>query len=163
MPAEDVEQFITVPIEHMLDGIQEVESYESSSTIGESTIFVESATGTGEEVTKDIENEVLRLKSELPNVKDTFVMQASTNGGYEFFLDLTGAELSTMSSFATKVVKPQLEGLKEVREVLVSGKEEKEIQITLKSEQLATYGLTDEEIIPQIQQMNTNMSIGSLE
>ncbi|MFD2130835.1 efflux RND transporter permease subunit [Pseudogracilibacillus auburnensis] len=163
MPAEDVEQFITIPIEQSLDSMQDVNDYESTSSVGESVIAVNSETGKGEEVTKDIESQVHSITNDIHGVRDVFVMQASTSQSFEFFLDLSGGNLTEMSSFAKNVIQPRLESLSEVREVAVAGLEEKEIVITLKTEKLEDYGLSQDEIIPLIQQMNTNTSIGSFE
>lgn len=131
MSAEDVEQFITIPIENILDSEEEVESYESTSSSDNSVIVFELAEGASDDVTKNVENEVNALTNELHGINDVFVMQASTQGQYEFFMDISGSSLEEMSAYARDVVKPRLEALKEVNEVLVSGLEEKEIMITL--------------------------------
>src|SRR5699024_2804772 len=58
MPATDVEDMVSKPIENALDGIRGVESYESSSTIGNSTFFITMEQDQGEEVTKEIESTI---------------------------------------------------------------------------------------------------------
>lgn len=163
MPAEDVEQFVTIPIEHVLESMKGVDSYESTTSTNDTFFIVELDNDTSNEVSKDIENEINGLTNELYGVKNVTVMQASTQGQYEFFMDISGGTLKEMSDFALDVVKPRLEALKEVNEVAISGLEEKEIAITLKPKQLETYEITQEDIISTIELTNTNTSIGSFE
>lgn len=162
MPATDVEQFVTEPIEKAINGIKGVESYHSTSTVGNSTIFVDLEDANGSDITQEIESKVRGL-NDLHNVKDIFVMQASTDQPYEFFMDISGDNLKEMTDFAKKVVKPRLEELPEVREVALSGLEEKEIIIELKRDKLNDFQLSQEEVIGTIQQLDINESIGELE
>lgn len=163
MSAEDVEQLVTIPVEKKLNNIEEVNHYETTSTSTSSLFVIELVEGASDDVTKDIENEVNALTSELHGIDDVLVMQASTQGQYEFFMDISGGSLEEMSAHALDVVKPRLESLDEVNEVFISGLEEKEIMITLKPEKLANYDVTQEDIVAVIEQMNTNTSIGNLD
>ena len=162
MPAEDVEQFVTIPIENILDSMEDVHSYEATSSSDNSLFMVDLAAGNGDEVTKDIESKVKGLTNELHGMKDVFVMQASTQGQYEFFMDISGGSMEDMSAYALNVVKPRLESLKEVKEVLVAGTDEKEIIITLKPNKLAAFNLAQEDIVAAMEQMNMNAPIGTL-
>jgi len=162
MPAEDVEQFITIPVENILDNTEGVKNYEATSSSTNSLLIVELEGDDSDEVTKEIENEVNSLTNDVHGVNDVLVMQASTQGQYEMFMDISGDNMEEMSAYALDVVKPRLESLKEVNEVLVSGIEEKEIIITLKPKILAEYDLAQEDIVHVMEQMNTDTSIGSL-
>ena len=162
MPAEDVEQFITIPVESILDNIENINSYEATTSSNNSFFMVELAEGDGDEVTKNIESEVSGLTNDLHGINNVMVMQASTQGQYEFFMDISDGTLEEMSDYALNVVKPRIESLKEVNEVYISGIEEKEIIITLQPKKLAESDITQEDITTVIEQMNTNTSIGSL-
>ena len=162
MPAEDVEQFVTIPVEDILDNMEDVKNYEATSSSNNSLFIVDLADGVGDEATKEIESEVNGLTNELHGINDIMVMQASTQGQYEFFMDISGGSMEDMSAYALNVVKPRLESLKEVNEVSISGIEEKEIIITLKPKKLAEFDLAQEDIAAVIEQMNTNASLGSL-
>ncbi|MEI3604344.1 efflux RND transporter permease subunit [Pseudogracilibacillus sp. SE30717A] len=161
MPAEDVEQFVTIPVEQVLENTKGVDSYESTTSTNDTFFIVDLENDNSNAVSKEIENEINGLTNELYGVKNVTVMQASTQGQYEFFMDISGGTLKEMSDFASDIVKPRLEALKEVNEVAISGLEEKEITITLKPKQLETYEITQEDIISAIEQSNTNTSIGS--
>src|SRR5699024_6945153 len=109
MPATDVEDMVSKPIENALDGIRGVESYESSSTIGNSTFFITMEQDQGEEVTKEIESTIKGMQDQLHGVDDITVMQISTENQYEFNMDVSGDNMEEMSDFSTNVLKPRLE------------------------------------------------------
>ncbi|HLQ97730.1 MAG TPA: efflux RND transporter permease subunit [Candidatus Dormibacteraeota bacterium] len=163
MPATDVEKMVTQPVEKALDGMEGVESYESSSTIGNSTFFIMMEQDKGEEITKEIENTISGMQDQLHGVKDTYVMQVSTDQPYEFNMDVSGKDLQEMSDFSLNVLKPRLESLPEVREVALAGLEEKEIIVHLQNDKLNELGIGQEDILHSIQQMNVNESIGEFE
>lgn len=162
MPAEDVEQFVTIPVEKVLDGMQHVEHYESTSSTEDSVFMINIASGRGSEVTKDIETQVLGMKSELHGVNDILIMEASTEAQYDFFIDISGGNSNERTEYATTIIQPKLEALKEVREVHLTGLEEKEVSVTLKSDKLKDYNISQEDIVHVIQQMNMNLSLGNL-
>src|SRR5690625_2337114 len=93
MPAEDVEQFITIPIENILDSMESVTRYEATSSSNDSVFIVELDSGEDDNITKEIESEVNGLTNDLHSVNDVTVMQASTDGQYEFFMDISGGNL----------------------------------------------------------------------
>src|SRR5699024_7447474 len=93
MPAEDVEQFVTIPKEKALEKIDDVTSYETTSPTSSSLLVVHLSEGADDDVTKDIENEVNSLTNELNGINDVLVMQASTQGQYEFFMDISGGNM----------------------------------------------------------------------
>src|SRR5699024_5301697 len=162
MPATDVEEFITQPLETALDGVDGVKGYESTSSIGNSSTMITLEDGKGEKVTEDIETAVNNLKEEMHGVKDIQVMQAATDQPFEFHMDITGDDLEKTSKFAKDIVKPRLEALPEVREVDLTGLEEKEITIELKTDKLEKYGLEHDEVIQIIEQTNKNESLEEL-
>src|SRR5690625_4267554 len=163
MPAEDIEQVVTKPIEQMLDSIDEVEQYISTTTMNDSTIYVDLSGNDSSQVVTEIESKVNNMTSQIQAIEDVFVMQATTSGQYEFVLDISGENMEKMSTFAHDIVKERLESLKEVSEVLVTGAVEKEIIVTLNEKKLQQYDVTKEDIVQQMEQMNTNRSIGTLE
>jgi len=163
MPATDVENMVSKPIEHALDSINGVESYESSSTIGNSTFFITMEQDKGEEVTKEIESTIKGMQDQLHGVDDITVMQISTENQYEFNIDVSGDSMEEMSNFSTNVLKPRLESLPEVREVALAGLEENEITIQLDEDKLTELGLQQDDIIHSIDQTNINESLGEFE
>src|SRR5699024_1277743 len=76
---------------------------------------------------------------------------------------VSGESIQEMSDFSSNILKPRLESLPEVREVALTGLEEKEIIVKLKSEKLIGFGIQQEDVIHTIQQNNVNESIGEFE
>src|SRR5690625_125704 len=162
MPAENVEQFITVPVEQIISNTTHVNDYESTSANGDIQFYIDTDNGKGTEVTKEIENNLNQLKPELYGMKEVYVEQFSTSQQYEFILDISGGNLAEMSHFATEEVKPRLESLAEVSDVRLSGLEESEVHITLLTDQLAKYDISSHDILQRIEQLNHNMAHGRL-
>lgn len=132
MPAEDVEEMITEPIENKLDDIEGIKGYESTSTMTASTFYIDLKEENADDISQTIENEVNQLQSDLYGVRELMVMQATTNAPYELFLDVSGADSKEMDRFTNDIVKPRLEDLSEVRDVDVTGLNEYEVQIAPK-------------------------------
>src|SRR5699024_7335855 len=151
MTAEDVKQFVTIPIEQALDGIEGIKDVQSSSTTTGSSIMIEMDNKDADDITKEIESEVTRLKSDLYGVNDMMVMQATKSGEYEMFIDISGADGKEMSADALDVVKPRLEALPEVREIQITGLEENEVVIIPKEKKLNENGLSEQDIIDAIE------------
>lgn len=163
MPAEDIEQIVTEPVEQMLVTIEEVEDTFSTTTMHDSTIYVNLSGKESRQVVADIENKVTQITNQIDLVDDVLVMQAQTSGDYEFVLTISEADIDEMTSFANDIVKKRLEALKEVSEVMIAGAEEKEIVITLDEEKLKRYELSKDIVIQQIEQLNNPQTLGSLE
>ncbi|MGM8364925.1 efflux RND transporter permease subunit [Virgibacillus sp. W0181] len=162
MPAADVEQLITKPIEQSMDGVKGVESYHSSSTIGNSTFYIDMEKGKGANITKEVETAIQDLRNDLHGIEDIFVSQVSTDQPYEFVMDISGDSMEEVTALATQVIQPRLEALPEVREAFLAGLEEKEIIIELNADKLEDFGIQQEEVMHAIGQENTNETIGEL-
>src|SRR5690625_3721090 len=74
MPAEDVEQFVTIPAERVLENIKGVESYESTSSSSNSILIAEIASEKGDDITKEIESELNGLTNDFNGVNNVTVM-----------------------------------------------------------------------------------------
>ncbi|OLO39346.1 acriflavin resistance protein [Alkalihalophilus pseudofirmus] len=159
----DVEQQVTNPIEQVLSGIDGVESYESSSYIGQSSITIFIEEGRGDEVFKDVEAAVLPLQSQLSAVHQINAFQLSTNQPFDFFMAISNGNMDDMTQFANHVVKPRLEDLPAVREVKFEGLEENEIIVQFENDKIEEYSLVVNEIIPYIQQSNLITSLGEFQ
>ena len=161
MPAEDVEEMITEPIENKLDDIEGIKGYESTSTMTASTFYIDLKEENADDISQTIENEVNQLQSDLYGVRELMVMQATTNAPYELFLDVSGADSKEMDRFTNDIVKPRLEDLSEVREVDVTGLNEYEVQIAHKAKKLKEHELTNEDITNAIQQTDQSATLGT--
>ncbi|MFV8830409.1 efflux RND transporter permease subunit [Alkalihalobacterium sp. APHAB7] len=162
MTTLDVEQRVTTPIEQTLLGIDGVESFQSSSSVGNSTITIEIEEGRGEEVSNEVKSTLNGLKSQLDGVNDIHVFPYSMNGTYEFFMDISNGDQESMAIFAREVLEPRLEALSEVRDVDLVGMDQKEIIIELKQNKLEEFGLNAHQLMGIIQQSNSEVALGVL-
>ncbi|WP_026688809.1 efflux RND transporter permease subunit [Alteribacter aurantiacus] len=162
MPVLDVEERLTKPIEQVLSGTDGVESFQSSSSVGSSSFFVEIEEGRMKEVTRDLEANLSSLESQISGVNVIQVFPMSTDQGFEFYMEISGGSMEEMSEFARGVVKPRLEGLSSVREVQLSGLEETEYVIEFDRDALMENGLDMNQVVGALQQANVDMSLGEL-
>src|SRR5699024_12860763 len=102
MPAEDVEEMITEPIESKPDDIEGIKGYESTSTMTASTFYIELKEENADDISQTIENEVKQLQSDLYGGRERRVMQASTNGPYVLFVEFSGADTKETSRIKTE-------------------------------------------------------------
>ncbi|MEB1809504.1 MAG: efflux RND transporter permease subunit [Bacillaceae bacterium] len=162
MTTLDVEQRVTTPIEQTLLGIDGVEGFQSSSSVGNSTITIEIEEGRGEEVSNEVKSTLNGLKPQLDGVNEIHVFPYSMNGTYEFFMDISNGDKETMAIFAREVLEPRLEALPEVRDVDLVGMDQKEIIIELKHSKMEELGLNAQQIMGIIQQSNSEVALGVL-
>ncbi|TMW69890.1 efflux RND transporter permease subunit [Alteribacter natronophilus] len=162
MSVLDVEERVTAPIEQILAGTDGVEGYQSSTTAGNSSIFIEIEEGRTQEVTRELEGRVAALESSVSGLNFVHVMALSTNQDAEFFMEVSGGDLAEMTDFARNVVKPRLESLSSVREVVLSGIQESEFVIEFDNEALSDNGLELQQVTALMQQENTETTLGEL-
>ncbi|MCT8139292.1 efflux RND transporter permease subunit [Anaerobacillus sp. CMMVII] len=163
MSTLDVEQQVTKPIEQVLQNISGIKSITSSSAIGVSSISIQAEEGLGEEVFKEIEASMRGLETQLPGVNLISTQQFSTDQPYEFYMTITEGQLKEMSEFARNIVKPRLESLPEVRAVSLEGIEKSELIVELNLEKLQEAGVSHQQVIQTIQQLNVDTSVATLE
>lgn len=159
----DVERDITTPMEQEIEGIEGVERIDSTTTAGMSSIQVTFERNLGDELIGELETAVHSFAGNHTYVEDVFVGQFGADTGYDFFLDISGGEMKEMSAFAKDVLKPRLEELEEVGEVLLSGALEPSVNIAFNRDEMEKQGLTITQVTELIQQANSEAAIGKLE
>lgn len=162
MPVSEVEERVTGPLEDMLDQTDGVKSFQSSSMVGSSSVFVEIEEGRLNDVKGLIEAGSSSLESQINGVNFIHVTPMSTDQGYEFFMEISGGSMEEMSEFARNVVEPRIESLSSVRDVQLSGLEEKEYIIEFDLEKLNDNGLDITQTAGLLQQSNLDTTLGEL-
>ncbi|MGD6893788.1 efflux RND transporter permease subunit [Bacillus infantis] len=160
IPALDVEEKITFPIEEKIGGIEGINSFESTSSEGLSTIKVTFQEDHGDEAFNHLKEAMSEIQSELPMVNELETLRSTTSQFYEMFMDLHDGDISTMTAFAESTLKPRLEALPEVLKVRVVGQNEKSVEIKLNQEQMKRYNLEYNDIETILKQHNSNVSFG---
>lgn len=160
LPALDVEEKVTFPIEEKIGGIEGIQSFDSTSSEGQSTIEVTFQEDSGDEAYGQLKEAMSEIQRDLPMVSELETTRSTTAQFYEMFMDLHNGDLSTMTSFAENTLKPRLESLAEVLKVRVIGQNEKRVQINLDHELMNEYNLDYKDIENVLEQQNSNVSIG---
>lgn len=166
MAAEEVEKLVTFPVESAVNGATDVRRVRSSSTTGFSVVWVEFDWGTDIYKDRQIVSEKLAEVSEsLPPTcgKPTLGPQSSILGEV-FIIGLTSDKTSMqdLRTIADWTIRPRLLSLGGVAQVTVLGGDIKEYQILLSPEKMRHYGITLQEVMNAVQDMNRSSAGGVL-
>ena len=166
MAPEEVERFVTFPVEMALNGAADVRRVRSSSTTGFSVVWVEFDWGTDIYIARQIVSEKLASIGEnLPsNVgAPTLGPQASIMGEVMIVgLTSDSTSLRDLRTIADWTIRPRLLSTGGVAQVSVLGGEIKEYQILLNPKKMKHYGVSLRETLDAVENMNVNVSGGVL-
>lgn len=166
MAPEEVERLVTFPIETALNGATNVRRVRSSSAHGFSTVSVEFDWGTDIYIARQIVSEKLALLGdELPETagSPTLGPQSSILGEM-FIIGLTADETSMeeLRTIADWNIRPRLLSTGGVAQVAVMGGDIKEYQIQLRTGRMKHYGVSMDEVIDAVKDMNQNAPGGTI-
>lgn len=164
MSPTEVENLVTFPIETALNGSPGVRRVRSISSIGLSVVTVEFDWGTETLTARQIVSEKLQLarNSLPPDLPAPQMAPAASVMGEIMFIALTssvhgGAELKSTADW---VLRRRLLAVPGVAEVLTIGGDEKQYQVTLQPERLASYGITVDQVLQALRKTNENAAAG---
>jgi Cu/Ag efflux pump CusA len=133
LSSEEVEQYITVPMENnLLDGIMGVWNVRSQSTPGLSTVDLYFEPGTTTLHARQLVEERLTNSFSLPAVnKPPLLIQPLSSTSRALLIGLNSTELDPieLSYLARWVVKPRLSGVPGVANVAIFGQQDRQIQV----------------------------------
>ena len=166
MAPEEVERIVTFPIETAVNGATEVKSVRSSSTTGFSVVWVQFDWGTNIYTARQIVSEKLStLGDVLPgNVgQPTLGPQSSILGEMMIFgLTADSTSLQDLRTIADWTIRPRLLSTGGVAQVAVIGGDIKEYQILLDPARMKHYGISMDEVLAVVDNMNQNSTGGIL-
>ena len=166
VPAEDVEQLVTIPIEEEIAGLDGINQITSVSSEGASFIWVKFDLMSEDKFSKRLADLKIEIdKAELPDdVEDTEVEELDTDD----FIPIISVVLS--GQYPERVMKDISEDLsdlfkdvKGVSEVAVAGTREREIWVEVSPEKLYAQGLSLDQVAGQIIMRNRNLAGGDLQ
>ncbi len=163
---EEVENLVTRPIEGAMGTVSGVQEIYSSTSRGQSMVYVEFAWGTDMNFAVSQMREKIDLASSYfpDDVSKTTLFKLDPNMMPVQVLGLSGdMDMATLDRLANDVVKPQLERIEGVAQVDVMGGVEKEIRISVAPQKLLAYGLSMDSIVSYLRMENRNTSVGTLE
>lgn len=151
LSAEEIEAFITVPIEaDLLNGVAWLDQIYSRSVPGLSSILLVFEPGTDPIRARQMVQERLTQAHALPNVSaPPVMMQPLSSSNRAMMVGLSSDELSLIEQgvLARWNIKPRLLGVPGVANVAVWGQRERQLQVQVDPEELHDRGVTLQQII----------------
>ncbi len=151
LSAEDVEQLITVPLEaDLLNGVAWLESIESESVPGLSSIVLTFEPGTDPIRARQMVAERLTQAHALPNVsKPPVMLQPLSSANRLMMIGLNSDEhsLIDMSVLARWTIRPRLMGVPGVANVAIWGQRERQLQVLVDPVHLSQAGVTLDDVV----------------
>ena len=150
LSAAEVEQLITIPMEHLLGGVAWVDQLQSESVPGLSTIDLTFKTGTPLLKARQVVLERLGRADTLPNVGSPPVMiQPLSSESRVMMVGLNSKDLSLidLSILAKWRIKPRLMGVPGVANVAIWGFRDRQLQVQVDPETLRKNGVTLSQVI----------------
>jgi cobalt-zinc-cadmium resistance protein CzcA len=166
---EEVEKYVTYPIEVTMNGLPNLETIRSVSNFGLSVINIYFKDGTDIYFARQLVNERLtEAREQIPEgFGDPKMGPISTGMGLVLFYyldDTTGKySLEELRTIQDWLIKFQLQTVPEVTEVLGIGGYEKQFQVAVDPNALLRYDVTINEIVEKIKANNLNVGAQFIE
>lgn len=161
--AQEVERFITAPLEFVLGNVQKVEEIRSISRLGISVITIVFEDGVDIYLARQWVAEQIKTVSIPPEMGQPEMAPVTTGLGeiYQYVLrpkagyaqKYNAMELRTLQDW---LVKRQLTGIEGIVDVSSFGGFVKQYEVAIKPEELRAYGLTLDEVYQALQANNQN-------
>ncbi len=163
---EEVEQFVTRPIEDAVNSLGGVDSVRSYSREGFSSVIILFKIGTDtKSASMDVRDRVTDARRKMPQqVMESSFMKLDPSATPVETLVLSGsADPMVIRRLAEDVVRPNLEHSAGVAAVNVRGGEEREIEVQLSAEKLARYGIAIAQVSQALGLENANVPTGRVD
>ena len=163
--SEDVEAQVTKKIKDSLSNVEAIDKIQTVSAYGVSTVVVNFDYGvdTDEKVTQ-IQREVSKIANNLPSDANTpLVRKIEAAGGNMTAVIAFNADSKTaLTTFIKEQLKPRLESLPGIGQVDIFGNPDKQLQIQVDSDKLASYNLSPMELYNIVRTSVATYPIGKL-
>ncbi|MGD9900407.1 MAG: efflux RND transporter permease subunit [Calditrichaceae bacterium] len=166
---EEIEKYVTFPVEAAMNGLPELEKIRSVSNFGLSVVNIYFKDGTDIYFARQLVNERLQEAREQipPGFGEPEMGPISTGMGLIMFYyleDTTGQlSLTELRSIQDWLIKYQLQTVPGVTEVLGIGGWEKQYHVVLNPDDMLRYNLVANEIIDKIKANNLNVGAQFIE
>lgn len=171
---EEIEKFVTYPIESEMGGIPGVEEIRSISRFGLSQVTIVFGEGTDIYLSRQLVSEKLQnIREEVPPGIQPSLGPITTGLGEVYFYSLNAKKVATgeervrqlmeLKAFNEWVVEPRLLMVKGVAEVNAIGGYEKRFYVQPKMEQLARYGIHLDDVVEALERNNRNTGGGYIQ
>lgn len=165
---EIIEQEIVEPLEAEINAIEGLRTLMSTSREQTAEIVAEFELWRDQDLAaQDVRDAVERARRLLPEDAESPIVRKLDMGAQPImWIALVGDERwdqTRMSEFADNVLRPQLETLRGVGQILIGGGGTYAVRIRLDTLKLAAHGLTVQDVVGKIQQENVDIPSGRIE
>ena len=166
---EEIEKYVTFPVEAAMNGLPNLETIRSVSNFGLSVVNIYFKDGTDIYFARQVVNERLQeAREQIPEgFGDPQMGPISTGMGLILFYyldDTTGQySLTELRTIQDWLIKYQLQTVPGVTEVLGIGGWEKQFQVTVDANALLRYDVTIQDIIEKVEANNLNVGAQFIE
>ena len=163
--SEDVESQVTKKIKDSLSNVDAIDKIQTVSAYGSSTVVVNFDYGvdTDEKVTQ-IQREVSKITNNLPSDANTPLIRKveAASGNMTAVIAFNADSKTALTTFIKEQLKPRLESLPGVGQVDIFGNPDKQLQIQVDSDKLASYNLSPMELYNIVRTSVATYPIGKL-
>lgn len=162
--AEDIERLVTNKMEEHLANIENLDTLTSTSRDGISTVVVQFlASANLEKSIQKLKDEVDKAKVDLPTeAKDPNVSDVNfVDQPIQIISVSADAPFAKLADLADQL-KNELQAVKGVQRADISGVRNREIDVVVKKEELARYGISLSQVVSAIGAANASLPVGSL-
>jgi HAE1 family hydrophobic/amphiphilic exporter-1 len=161
----DVEDLVTKEVEDAVAGIAGVNTINSTSREGSSSVNIQFVEGTDTNAAAlDIERRLAAIRGRLPEEAEApSVRKADSQSFPVMNVALSGNRpLTELYDLATEIVQPRLQAVPGVADVNVVGGLQREIQVKVDSSRLRAHGLSLDQVSRALQRENVSLPGGRL-
>ncbi|MDR3259921.1 MAG: efflux RND transporter permease subunit [Fusobacteriaceae bacterium] len=162
---ENVETQITKKIEELLPNVEGIDTIQSTSSFGVSSIVVSFNFGvSAKDKTTEIQREVSKLANVLPADANTpFIRKVEAGvGNLTMVMIFASKNKEELKSFLIQYFQPRLERITGVGDINIFGAPTKQVQIQVDSDKLAAFDLTPPELYNLISASSLNVALGTV-
>lgn len=162
---EELETKVTKKVEEAVGEISGVKHISSTMIDGNSNTVIEFVLDKSSDVAaQEVRDKVSGIRRQLPkDIDEPIIAKFDVTAKAVVSIAVTGgSDNKELSTLVDDVIKKKLYAVKGVGTVNTYGKDEREIQIKLDKEKLASYGLTTAEVVNSLQSDNLEMPGGKV-
>ncbi|MGL5796869.1 MAG: efflux RND transporter permease subunit, partial [Cetobacterium sp.] len=159
---EDIDKMITKKVEDILPNVDGITEYSSGSSSEKSEINVKFKYGTDIETKITlIQNEINQIKNKLPDdIEEPSIREQSMGSAPAAVLAMSGGDPMEVRSYAQNSLKPLLERIEGISQIIIFGGKEQEVLVQIDPEKLENYNLSILDISNIISKASTTLPGG---
>lgn len=163
---EDIETQITKKIEEILPNVEGIDKISSTSSFGSSTIVAEFDYGidANDKVT-EIQREISKISNDFPSDADNPSVDKveAGSGNLTMVMMFSSKNKKELSTFLEQYAKPRFERISGVGEINVFGNPDKQVQIQIDTDKLASFNMSPMGLYAQLSQSSSTIPLGTIE